>query len=413
MQETGNEYARAAYRPSSLWALLAVAIALATLRSPFAIASGQTLAARPADPLAPVLDKMYNAEYADGQRMLELWLKSHPDDFRALNYLAESMMDREMLREQLFNGSAYMNSGQAFQHRKQPLPEGFQQRLNGIFDKAQGLEEARLKEDSKDQEALYWLGVTHGGRTEFDFILLRSYFAALHEGKQSLKDNERLLKLNPDFTDAYFVIGLAKYTVGMLPWYIKLVTSLAFAHGSLPQGIADLQRVSQHGHYARVDAQIVLVTIYERQKQYAQALALLRGLTKAYAENYLAPLEVARVEKAQGDWRAAAQTYDAAVEKFVDREKDPGRVPTAELLYRDGEAHEHLGDLQKALDVYHRAGKLPGTSMQIYKADVAAARLDQRFNHIPQAKAEYQIVVQSIPDTDIGRQARQALGGLH
>jgi tetratricopeptide (TPR) repeat protein len=356
---------------------------------------------------------MYNAEYGQAQEMLETWLKAHPDDFRALNYLSETMMDLQMLREQLFNGAAYMNSGQVFHEHRQPLPPGFEQRLQSIFDKAQSLEKTRLRQNTKDQDALYWLGVTYEGRAEFDFVLLRSYFAALHEGKRSLKVNERLLKLDPDFTDAYFVVGIAKYAVGMLPWYIRWVTSLAGYHGSVAEGIADLERVSKRGHYAKMDAEIVLIPIYEREKKYPEALALLRDLQKAYPENYLAPLEIARIQKAQGDWRAAAQTYYAAVERFVDGEQGSRRIPRAEILYRAGQAYEHLGELQKALDFYHQASKVPGNFRQIYEADLAAARLDQHFNHTPQAKREYELVMSAIPDTDLARQARQALQGLH
>jgi tetratricopeptide (TPR) repeat protein len=405
--------AKAAYMRFCLGMAIIAVIALAAQGSPPALASSQAAESHNRDPLDAVLNKMYNAEYAAARQMLEARLKDHPDDFRALNYLSETMMDLEMIQEQLFTGSAYMESGEVYRQRRQPLPAGFQQRLTAVFDRAQNLEQARLKQNSKDQDALYWLGVTHTGRTEFDLILLRSYFAALHEGKQSLKDNQRLLKLNPNFTDAYFVVGLAKYTVGMLPWYVRWVSSLAGVHGSVSEGIADLERVSQHGHYAKVDAQIVLVPIFEREKRYPEALALLRSLENSYPENYLVPLEIARIQKAQGNWRAASQTYDGAVTKFAGGEKDSDRIPRAEILYRAGQAHEHLGELQKALALYHQAGQLPGKEMPIYEADFAAAHLDQHFNDTPRAKEEYQVVASAIPDTELGRKARQALEGLH
>ena len=345
--------------------------------------------------------------------MLRAWLKEHPNDFRALNYLAEAMTDREMLRERLFHGSAYLNTGEVLRQHAQPLPAGFEQRLAALFNKAQNLEKARLRQNPKDQDALYWLGATYAGRTEFDFVLLRSYFAALHEGKQSLKDNKRLLKLNPNFTDAYFVVGLAQYTVGLLPWYIRWVTSLAGVHGSVPEGIADLERVSQRGRYAKVDAKIVLILIFEREKKYSQALALLHGLESAYPENYLAVLETARVQKAEGDWEDAAQTYDEAVAKFVRGEKDSDRIPRAEILYRAGQARERLGQLQKALALYHEATETPDKSMQVYEANLAAARLDEQFKDAPRAKREYELVASAVPNTDLGRQAREALESLH
>ncbi len=364
-------------------------------------------------PLSGVVDDMYNAEYAKAQRLLEPWVKTHPEDFRAWNYLAEAMMDREMLREHLFNGAAFMQSGAVFRQRREPLPPGYRQRLSEVFDRAQRLEEARLRQNPKDQEALYWLGATYSGRTEFDFILLRSYLAAYHEGKQSLRDNERLLKLNPNFTDAYFVIGLAKYSIGTLPWYERLMVSLAGAHGSIPQGVADLERVSQHGHYVREDARVALVAVYERQKNPSRALSLLRQIGRAYPENYLAPLEAARIEEKAGNWRTAAQTYDAVVAKFVDGEKLSSRIPKAEILYRGGHAHERSGELLKALDFYNQASRLPSKSIYIYRSDFAAAQLDRQMNRLPEARSKYQIVASALPDSDIGKQARDALRSIN
>jgi tetratricopeptide (TPR) repeat protein len=402
-----------ALRRLCLATFFAMLAALAVSGMPLRPASSQAVAPRPPKSLNAVLYEAYSGDYTAEEQMLKVWLKQHPGDFRALNYLDEAMMDREMLREQLFNGSAYMNSGQVLHQPAPPLPAGFERQLTAVFNKAQSLEQASLRQNAKDQEARYWLGVTDAGRAEFEFILLRSYFAALHEGKRSLKENKRLLKLNPNFTDAYFVIGLAQYAVGLLPWYVRWMSSLAGVHGSVPGGIADLVRVSQHGHYAKVDAQIVLIPIYEREKKYSQALALLRGLESAYPKNYLVLFERARIQKAEGDWQAAARTYDEGVAKFVRGEKDLSRIPTAELLYRAGQAHEHSGELQRALALYHEASGVPGKSIHVYEANLAAARLDQEFKDTPRAKREYQLVASAIPDTDLGRQAREALKGLH
>ncbi len=363
--------------------------------------------------VARALDESYNAEYVRAQRDLETWLHAHSDDIRAMNYLAEDLLNEQMLQENLFNGEAYMNSGKVFNSRKEPLSAAFTERFNAVLDKAQASAQARLKHNPRDENALYWLGVAHGTRAEFDFVLLRSYFTALHEGKEAWQDHLKLLALDPNYTDAYFIVGLGRYTLGILPWYVRMVASLLGAHGSVSEGIADLQRVSKEGHYARVDAQIVLVPIYERQKQYPQALELLRNLERAYPENYLAPLEMARIDKAEGNWRAAAQIYDDTVRRFVNVNDNPRALPKAEILYRAGEAHEHLGELKAALGDFHWAGRVRPESEEVYRADLAAAQLDQRLNHIAAARQEYQAVAAGIPNSEMGKVSRQALRSLH
>ncbi|MGH9344466.1 MAG: tetratricopeptide repeat protein [Terriglobia bacterium] len=364
------------------------------------------------DPLRAIVNAMYNAEYEPAESALQKWVKLHPEDVRAWNYLAETILDQEMLREGLYSGAAYANSGVAFRKRERPVSAGFGADLSSVLDQAQKLETGRVKQNPRDEEALYWLGVTESTRTEFEFAIERSYLSALREGKRAWRLNEELLKIDPHCADAYFVIGLADYAAGSLPWYFRAVASLAGVHGNQSRGIEELKRASSEGRYTRVDSKIVLVAVYEREKQFSQALALLWQLNQKFPWNYLAPLEIARIYKLQGNWRQAADEYDAAVEKFVHGKQDPSHSPRAAILLQAGEAHEHLEEMEKALELYREAGTQPGQSAAVYQSDLAAARLDQRLHHLAESKREYQMVVDGVPGTDLAREARRALAGL-
>jgi hypothetical protein len=52
---------------------------------------------------------------------------------------------------------------------------------------------------------------------QFEFILRRSFFAALHEGIAARKYNLQLHKLNPDNVDCLLVLGVGNYALGSLP----------------------------------------------------------------------------------------------------------------------------------------------------------------------------------------------------
>lgn len=378
----------------------------------FGLGAAPTFASTSAVPgsgLNRVPEAMYNSEYSQAITLAQSWVQAHPEDIRAWNYLAEAILDQEMLKENMYNGAAFLNSGKVFKRREAPLSAAFEKRLNAALDQAQQLEEARLRRNAGDEEALYWLGVTHSTRTEYLFALQRSYFAALMEGKRAWQANERVARIDPQFADADLVIGVADYAAALLPWYLRMVTSLAGIHGSRKRGMKELERASRDGRYTQVDAKTVLIMIYERRKQYPQALALLAELAPKYPHNFLIDLEVGRIHKAQGDWNGAAAAYDAAVEKFVRGNLNPDYVPRALILFRDGEAHEHLGDLSRALKLYHEAGEVSGGDRAVYEADLAAARLDQQFNHRERARREYQLVADTMPGTDLGGAARQAL----
>ncbi|MGH9435597.1 MAG: tetratricopeptide repeat protein [Terriglobia bacterium] len=392
-------------RAAGMCRIVAAVLAVSLLG---AAAGASGASSQPSDNLRVVVNSMYNAEYDRALSLVSEWLKTHPEDVAAWNYLAEATLDREMLKEGLYTGSAFLNSGKVFKKRRAPLPRGFAKALNAALDQAQQLEEERLQHNPKDKEALYWLGVTHSTRTEFLFALERSYFAALREGKRALDVNERLLQIDPNFADAYLVIGIADYAATLLPWYLRMFTSLSGVHANAARGVRELKLASSKGRYTQVDAKTILIMIYERRGEYPSALALLRDLEQEYPANYLIPLEMARVDKAAGNWADAARVYDAAVEKYVRREENK-HAPRALILFRAGEAHEHLGELQQALDLYHAAGSVPGQARAIYQADLAAARLDEHFSHAARARQEYQLVADSVPETDLGDAARRAL----
>jgi tetratricopeptide (TPR) repeat protein len=88
-------------------------------------------------------------------------------------------------------------------------------------------------------------------------------------------------------------------------------------------------------------------------------------------------------------------------------------MPAPRILYLAGQAHEHIGEQEKALRLYEQGGALPGDSIDIYRADLAAASLYQRLGRLAEAERNYRSVASGVPDTDEGRAARRALADFH
>ena len=255
--------------------------------------------------------------------------------------------------------------------------------------------------------------MAHAARSEFHFILERSYLAALREGSEARKYHLKLCKLNPSYVDALLVIGLGDYVAGSLPWYVKVLASLAGFRGSRPRGLAELKRVSEEGHWARVDAKIILVTLYRRDKMYPEALALLDELVRSYPGNFLGPMEMAAVYEDQNNWPAAAKVYGGLVRKLHEHARGYELMPAAKILYRAGRVHERLGELEEALQLYDAAGQLPGPSLDTYRANLAAAELDRHLNRPAEALRNYRRVAGAVPNTEEGKAALRALQSYH
>jgi len=364
------------------------------------------------DPLDTALDRLRNLEHDAARQEIETWLSQHPDDLRGLNYLGNVMLQREMFRRELLESQVYGPGGAAFRGEKVPLPSGFQQELLATLEKAETLAENRLKQNPRDEEALYWGGVAHVTRAIFRLTLAKEHLAALGEAKEARRLHAQLLTLNPDCVDALLVVGTYDYVVGSLPWYMKVLASLAGHRGDRVRGLAEIKRVTKQGHWAREDAKSFLVVLYFREQRYAEALPLLQELGQSYPRNSVLPQEMARVYKAQGDWRAAAAVYDAILAKHEAHAPGYSGIPLAKILYQAAQAHAQLGQTEEALRRYDMAARLQENNMYVYRAELAAAGLCLQLNRRSDAARRYERVANAIPNTDEGRAARRSLRQL-
>src|SRR6266571_8967896 len=79
---------------------------------------------------------------------------------------------------------------------------------------ARQLAEARLKENPRDAEAIYFLGATQGLKASFEEAVERRHFAALKDGSDAVDKHREVIKVDPSYRDAELTIGLYDYTVG-------------------------------------------------------------------------------------------------------------------------------------------------------------------------------------------------------
>ena len=389
---------------SLLMALLACAPAASARQAPAPVA--------PPDPVGAAISHIRNLEYAVARQQLEAWVAEHPGDLRAWNYLGVDILYREMFERGVLEAKVYGQGGEAFQPSKVEVTPGFQQDLFRVLDQAQQLAEQRLAKDPQDKDAMYWLGVTHGTRATYHFTLRKEYGPALREAKAAFDLHERLLKLDPNYTDAYLIVGVQHYVVGSLPWFWKMMAALGGRHGSRKDGLAEVKRVAEQGHWAREDAQLMLGVLYQREKMLPQALAAFQEMAAASPRNYLLPQEVASLDEQMGDWPAAAQVYDHMLAQY--RSGQPGyeKIPVARILYQAGVARRHLEQDEAALALFEEGARLAGDDIYIYRCELQAAELDALNHRAEQARQHYQRVASNVPDTDEGRLARQALEDL-
>ena len=293
---------------------------------------------------------------------------------------------------------------------------------------AKRLAGARLKRNEGDIEALYYLGAAEGLNAAFSATIQRSFMSALREGSRSVDHHRQVLKLDPNYLEAELTLGLYEYAVGCLPLPVKLLVSLGGVRGSKKRGIEIMERVARSSPRAGDDARVLLITIFKREKRYAEALKYARELSESYGRNYLFKMEVADALILQAGTdrkaRSEAEAERAEREAFIiydalirDRKGAGSSRPFDLIHFRYGEALLAAGQPERASAEFRAAIRDPRAEQGI--ASLAYLRNAQALDLAGkrrEALEEYRDVLKR-PDTyntheDAKKGLREPFSGL-
>ncbi|HZR33182.1 MAG TPA: tetratricopeptide repeat protein [Terriglobales bacterium] len=336
-------------------------------------------------------DHFYNMDYDAAVKDFELAFKAQPDDPFAAYHLLTAVLFREMNRMGLIDPSAYANDTFINQPHRPPDPK-VQARINELVRTAFALSEKRLAANPNDTSALYARGATRGLRSTYTALVERSWFAALRSAVGARRDNERVLELDPQYTDAKMVVGIHNYVIGSLPLAVKVAASMVGLGGSKSRGIDYLYEVANHGGDASVDAKVALALFLRREKRFDEALKLVRSLSQSYPRNFVFAIEEPDLLRLAGNDQAAADQY-----RNLYQQGKAGRFPNGhyELAALNlGEVLRKRKDYQGAADAYNLVDQVPQPDPEIQqKANLAAGEMYDLLQKRELAVKKYQAVV--------------------
>ena len=125
------------------------------------------------------LEHFYNLEYDEAAADFRKEAAAKPDDAAAWNHVAMSILFDEMFRFGALE-SELVNGTNPFLRRAKMNPSpADQQEFAAALQKAMAISQARLDKNSKDVQALYNLGVAHGLRANYNFLVRKAYMDSL------------------------------------------------------------------------------------------------------------------------------------------------------------------------------------------------------------------------------------------
>ncbi|HSE43581.1 MAG TPA: tetratricopeptide repeat protein, partial [Acidobacteriota bacterium] len=176
------------------------------------------------------------------------------------------------------------------------------------------LAESRLKQNPKDLQTMYLLGVAKNTLAGYEATVNRKFFSALRNGSKGVDLHKTVIKRNPAFVDAYLSVGMYDYIVGSLPFAVKILALIGGVHGSKKNGLATVERVYRDGEYARDEAATLLAMLYDREKRPNDALKVLNDLNERYPGNSLFALERATKLAQLKRFAQSQEAFDAILQ---------------------------------------------------------------------------------------------------
>ena len=268
-----------------------------------------SVALRPTDLLnQAAFEHYYNLDYDAAIQDFERILARHSNDPFAVNHLLSAIQVRELYRMGAMNTGEYANDsfiGEA--HR--PADAAQKARIKQLVQQAEKLEESELARDPDNVDMLYARGVTRGQFALYTALIERAWFSALRNAVGARHDHERVLELDPHYTDAKLVVGAHNYVMGSLSFAVRMAVSLVGLSGDKEKGLKYLNEDFHANGETSVDAGIVLMVFLRREHRYGEALQITQSLGPRFPRNYLLPLEEANLLRTSGKKEEAESQY--------------------------------------------------------------------------------------------------------
>ncbi len=352
-------------------------------------------------------EHLYNLEYDQAVREFEAASRAHPDDCNATNHLLSAVLFRELFRigaldTELYSKNSFLTSKQF------PIDPKKQAEIKALIDRAFQMEEAQLKKNPNDVNALYARGVTRAMKSTYTGLVEKAWFAALRGAVGARRDHERVLELDPKFTDAKMVVGIHNYVLGSINFAVRTAASVVGLSGSKKKGIEYLYEAGEGGGECSVDARIALSLFLRREQRYPEALKLVGGLESAFPRNFLFRLENANLMNAAGQGSQAVAAYRRLIDDSKAGMFAESRMEMA--YYQMGEALRGQHDFKGAAEAYDAVQQFRAADPDLrQRSEISAGEMYDILNNRDQAIQRYQAAIAAAEGSERAELAKKHL----
>jgi len=247
---------------------------------------------------APIDDAfrcLYNFDFPAAHRVLDNYIAANPKDplgysTRAAAYLFHELDRLNILAAEFFTDDKKITANK----RLEPDPV-VREKFFFAIETAQQLANERLLGHPGDANALFSLCLAEGMITDYMAFVEKKRLRSLGPAQRSHRHALELLRLHPDFADAYLTTGLNEYLVGSLPFFIRWFVRFDGVEGNKLTAVSKLEKVAREGRYLGPFARILLSLLHLREKRPHITIRLLEELIAEFPHNPLLRYELDKI----------------------------------------------------------------------------------------------------------------------
>jgi tetratricopeptide (TPR) repeat protein len=328
------------------------------------------------------------------------------------DHLAQALVFQEMFRNGALE-SEMVSGTNSFLRRPKMNPEPVtERRFLDEISKAMQLSQARLAKNPDDAAAIYAECVAYGLRSNYYWVVKKSWRDSLHDATSARRLDDRIEQLEPGNVDARLVEGLDDYIVGSLPWTWRTLGFLVGIHGDKEKGLRLVRDVAEHGSTNKYDAEILLGALYRRENKPLRVVPLVQDLIAHFPRNFILRLELSQMYSMAGD---KTRALDAVGEiERLKRANAPGygRVPSEKIDFQKGTIQFWYRDFDQALENLQKVAAA-ANEVDLNTGVYAYLRIGQIYDLKGQralAIAEYRKAIAYAPESEAAQEAKRCLG---
>ena len=296
------------------------------------------------------LQLAYNLDHDEAIALLRRAVVLAPDDPAPHRTLAAVVWLNMLFRRGAVTVDHYLGSFTRAQvDMKKPPPE-----LDAEFKRhsarAIELARARVAAQPANAQARYDLGAAIGLEASYLATVEGRMLAGLNGARHAYDEHERVMQLDRSRRDAGLIVGTYRYVVSTLSLPMRWMAYVVGFGGGRERGIELLEQTAAVPGDAQVDSMFALILVYNRERQYDNALRLLGSLRRMFPRNRLVVLETGATALRAGRAPQADDTLTEGMAMLARETRQ--RIPGEEALwrYKRGAARAALGRVDGALE---------------------------------------------------------------